>query len=197
MNEQWTKENHTTDKKSKSYLNHSYIEIQQLLEEAKEGSRESEGKLIQMLEPLLIRNCRRYFGYIDDDLLQQGRVKMLENIRRFDLSQKNIRFLGYAAKMIGYYYWDEKKKQMKRQSHETATFDPNLLSEQSYEERGFAGIEIQELLQGLSKEQRYLIEQNILRGIPLTKMAKAMGLSLDRTKYLKKKALQKLRESCV
>ncbi|MDO4712175.1 MAG: sigma-70 family RNA polymerase sigma factor [Peptostreptococcaceae bacterium] len=171
----------------------SYEEVDAMLHRAKNGDIEAEGELIVMMEPLILKYCRYYFGFSTEDLIQQGRIRALELIRRFDTSKSEIRFLGYMTRFIACFYWDMKKDELRR-SKNMSYFSEDGLEKASYDERGFLKIEVNDLLQPLDPEQRYIITQNIMYGTPLGEIGSQLQLSTDQVKYLKKKALGRLRK---
>ncbi len=181
-------------KELKEKRQNSYRTIDDALTLAKKGSDEAEGMLIEMLEPLMVKKCRHYFGYVNEDLLQQGRIRTLELIRRFDPSKKEIRFLGYMERFLNCFFWDLKRTELKAKTRSVFLFaDEERPESISYDEPGFESIEMRDLLESLDKTQRYIIMQNVMYGATLERIGTTLKLPRDRVKYLKKKALMTLR----
>lgn len=181
-------------KELKEKRQNSYRTIDDALTLAKKGSDEAEGMLIEMLEPLMVKKCRHYFGYVNEDLLQQGRIRTLELIRRFDPSKKEIRFLGYIERFLNCFFWDLKRTELKAKTRSVFLFaDEESPESISYDEPGFESIEMRDLLESLDKTQRYIIMQNVMYGATLERIGTTLKLPRDRVKYLKKKALMTLR----
>lgn len=173
----------------------SYDEISCNLNLAKQGNSQAEGVLILMLEPLLVKYCRRFFGKFNDDLMQMGRVKILELIRRFDNSNPEVKFLGYMSKFISCFYWDLKKIELKQKAEFPMPSDEIFDENSTYFENGYDKIETADMLNALTDEQRYVIVQNIMYRNPLSKVGSELNMSGDRVKYIRNKALSKLRSS--
>ncbi len=182
--------------RAKNFKDNSYDEIDELLHRAKNGDLSAEGELIEKFEPLIIKRCRYYFGKVDDDLLQIGRIKLLELIRQFDSSKTEVKFSGYLSKFLGYFYWDMKKSEMKHQDKEIiSTHDKDLPPEASYEDSGFERVEIEDLLDSLDEKQRFIIVNHVMLGATISNVGKKLNLTNEQVKYLKKKALWQLREA--
>ncbi len=181
-------------KELKEKRQNSYRTIDDALTLAKKGSDEAEGMLIEMLEPLMVKKCRHYFGYVNEDLLQQGRIRTLELIRRFDPSKKEIRFLGYMERFLNCFFWDLKRTELKAKTRSVfLSVDEESPESIFYDEPGFESIEMRDLLESLDKTQRYIIMQNVMYGATLERIGTTLKLPRDRVKYLKKKALMTLR----
>ncbi len=181
-------------KELKEKRQNSYRTIDDALTLAKKGSDEAEGMLIEMLEPLMVKKCRHYFGYVNEDLLQQGRIRTLELIRRFDPSKKEIRFLGYMERFLNCFFWDLKRTELKAKTRSVfLSVDEESPESIFYDEPGFESIEMRDLLESLDKTQRYIIMQNVMYGATLERIGMTLKLPRDRVKYLKKKALMTLR----
>lgn len=182
--------------RARNFKNNSYDEIDRLLHRAKNGDSNAEGELIKKFEPLIIKRCRYYFGKVDEDLLQMGRIKLLELIRQFDSSKREVKFSGYISKFLDYFFWDIKKSEMKKLDKEIIpTSDKELPLEASYEDRGFEKVEVADLLDKLDEKQRYVITNHVMMGATISNVGKRLNLTNEQVKYLKNKALWQLREA--
>jgi len=84
---------------------HTVHEFEKILEGAFIGKEEEKVKLTEMLEPLIKTSIKRYY-YGDmgrDDLIQEGKVKILECLKTFD-EKKGVYFLGYVKAQLRYLY---------------------------------------------------------------------------------------------
>ena len=172
----------------------SYEEIDLCLALAKAGDRDKMGELIVMLEPLIKKQVRYYFGRLDEDFMQMGRIRAFELIERFDPAFTDIKFLGYMKRFLGCFFWDLKKQELKNADLINGFVDMEELSEiATYVEEGFLRIETEDLLQGLSPSERYVIEAHVMDRVSLAELSREMGLSRDQVRYLKKKGLDSLR----
>lgn len=172
----------------------SYDEIDACLALAKAGDMDKMGELIGMLEPLIKKQVRYYFGTADEDFVQMGRIRAFELIGRFDPAFTDVKFLGYMKRFLGCFFWDLKKQELKTADLMNGFVDMQELAEiATYDEEGFLSIETEDLLRHLSADERYVIEANVIYRVSLTEIAREMGLSRDQVRYLKKKGLDSLR----
>lgn len=87
-----------------------YKDFNELTIMAKEGDVRSIDLLLKELYPLIISSIKRYYYRVEefDDLLQEGRLVVLECLKTYDPS-KGTHFLGYVKHMLMYYYLDKHK----------------------------------------------------------------------------------------
>ncbi len=172
----------------------SYDEIEACLALAKSGDMDKMGELILMLEPLIKRQVRHYFGVLDEDYVQMGRIRVFELVLRFDPGFTDVLFLGYIKRFLGCYFWDLKKQSLRSSELVDGFVDMEELSElATYEDQGFLKVELDDLLACLSEDERFVIRNNVMEGLSLFRLAQAMGKSYDQVKYIKQKALTRLR----
>lgn len=172
----------------------AYKEIDALLARAQAGDSEAMGDLILRLDPLIKKQARHYFGKADEDLLQMGRLRAFELIQAFDPDFTEVRFLGYMSRFLGCYFWDLKKYEIRRASLSPVDADDEELARKAiYEDEGFLEVELEDLLQGLTAQEACVVRLNILMNNSLQEVAEMMDLSRDQVRYLKKKALDRLR----
>lgn len=180
----------------REFVQEDYLCIEDLLRKYRDGDSESLVILLEKLEPLIISKCRHYFGTINEDLFQSGRLCCIESIQKFDFSFENIKFLGYQKIQLDYYFRDLKRSQIKHDSHEylLSSEGDGLIESNIYEEEGYSIVEIKSALSILADKERYIVEHNIMQGETLKKIATDLGISYDYSKEIKKKALLKLRK---
>jgi len=80
-------------------------EFEKVLEGAFNDKELSKVKLIEMVEPLIKSSMKKYY-YGDtnkEDLIQEGRFKILDCLETFD-KEKGVYFLGYAKAQLRYLY---------------------------------------------------------------------------------------------
>lgn len=90
-----------------------YEELNQYLTKARRGDIDSKERILDELYPLIVASIKRYYNRIFDfdDLLQEGRVLVLECIDTYD-ETKGTYFLGYVKAMLKYYYLDKHKQKL-------------------------------------------------------------------------------------
>lgn len=90
-----------------------YQEINKLIRDSKKGDMKSKERLLERLNPLIIKSIKQYYNKQKDyeDLLQEGRVIVLECLSTYDES-KGTYFLGYLKHMLKYHYLDKNKEKI-------------------------------------------------------------------------------------
>jgi RNA polymerase sporulation-specific sigma factor len=90
-----------------------YKELDDLLAKAREGDTKSTQLIIEKLNPLIISSIRRYYNKIMDydDLIQEGRLVVLECIKDYDES-KGVYFLGYVKIKLKFLYLNKHKEKI-------------------------------------------------------------------------------------
>ncbi len=171
----------------------TYEEVEQALTGYKEAVDENEKeeylrRLIEYITPLIKKKIRHYFGYIDDDLLQTGYVRSIELIDNYD-TNRNVLFMGYMKRMLGCYFFDEKRKQGKKA--ESVEYNEEYMEPET--ELGYFDIELKDLLKGLPKKERYIVQRHIIERGLLKSVAKELDISYVYAKELKRNAIKKLR----
>ena len=88
-----------------------YEELNETIKRAILGNSLDCEKLLKELYPLIIRSIKRYYNKSTEfeDLIQEGRVLILECIKTYDES-KGTYFLGYVKTMLRYHYLDKHKQ---------------------------------------------------------------------------------------
>ncbi|WP_099190143.1 sigma-70 family RNA polymerase sigma factor [Tepidibacter mesophilus] len=166
----------------------AYEEINELVKMSQQGDTDSLEKLLDILKPLLISKCKHYFGYISEDLYQNGVIKSIELINSFDF-KKNTKFLGYMKFMISCFYWDQKKDEL-NSKEVSVDFNGNQIKEVYVED--FSSIETIEALSILNATEIKVIEKNLIQGHTLLEISKDMDISYSWVKRVKSQAVKKL-----
>ncbi|CAH2215058.1 sigma-70 family RNA polymerase sigma factor [Tepidibacter aestuarii] len=166
----------------------AYEEINELVKKSQNGDKDSLEKLLDTLKPLLISKCKHYFGYINEDLYQNGVIKSIELIQNFDF-KKNTKFLGYMKFMISCFYWDQKKDEL-NSKEVSVNFDDNQSKDVYIED--FSNIETIEALSILNATEIKIVEKNLIQGHTLLEISKEMGISYSWVKRVKSQSVKKL-----
>lgn len=172
-----------------------YLIFEELLQRYNEGDHEAAGEIITRIEPMIMKRCKHYFGYVDEDLMQQGRMRCIILIQRYDRNFVGVKFLGYLNRMLSCYFWDLKKLDLKKERFEQyyGENEQKRLYEIKYDEAGYDEVELESLISCLNEKERYVVRANILIGKKLIDTAKELGISYEYSKDIKKSALKKLR----
>lgn len=176
-----------------------YLIFNELIEKYRDGEEEALGEIIQRVEPMIAKRCRYYFGYADEDLMQDGRMRCIVLIRKYDSNFVEGRFLGYLNNMLSRYFWDLKKVELKKAKYEYPAADEGSRSMNAmpYEEAGYGEVELLDFIECLREKEKYIVRENILAGKKLTDTARELGISYEYSKDIKKSALAKLRKVVV
>lgn len=182
-------------------------DIQDLAVQAKNGKEEAAAELIARLKPLIYASARRYyFGEGEqEDLLQEGCLKLLELLKKFDMS-RGIPFLGYAKVHLKYFYMEKGKHSKK----EAALYILESLSEDGRTciegipdadmpiEEKLIQREVQkslgEAIQKLSVHQRRVISLYYGQGMDMRQIAKYLRVHYQTVVKTKERGLKRLRE---
>ncbi|MGB5822680.1 MAG: sigma-70 family RNA polymerase sigma factor [Proteocatella sp.] len=176
-----------------------YLIFNELIAKYQDGEEEALGEIIHRVEPLIAKRCRYYFGYADEDLMQDGRMRCIILIRRYNQNFIGVKFLGYLNRMLSCYFWDLKKAELKKAKYEYQIADEGSrsMNKMPYEESGYAEVELLDLIEGLGEKEKYIVKENILSGKKLIDTARELGISYEYSKDIKKSALAKLRKTLV
>ncbi|MBK5251244.1 MAG: sigma-70 family RNA polymerase sigma factor [Peptostreptococcaceae bacterium] len=87
--------------------------IQYMVVDTAEGRSDFRGVVVRRLEPLIKKSIGRfYYGDMDyEDLMQEGRLRLLKEIDRFDPERGTV-FLGVAQKSLRYLYCELRRKKV-------------------------------------------------------------------------------------
>lgn len=172
-----------------------YNRIEKLAKKASNGCTDSEAELVELFTPLLISKCKFYFGKYDEDLIQDGKVRLIELIRLFD-PEKGSHFCGYIKYMISTFYWNSKR-------HILALGDVEGMcgSEDDYSQSAvssFKGIEYAELnmlVDALPKLHKKLIVLVFYNDLTVLQASKELEISYSYALRIKAEAVRMLRKS--
>lgn len=183
------------EKEIKNKENHYYKEMETAIRNKNTNQECTEEFLISKLEPIIKKSCKHYFGTYDEDLLQMGRLRVLELIRNFDTNRKDIIFLGYIKKMLSFYFWDLKKKELSKKEISFVNINEVTENKLYYEEKEFSNILLKESINNLSEDEKKIVKRHIFDTISLKQLAKEMNKTHEQVKYIKKKTIEKLKKS--
>lgn len=84
---------------------YTVTEFSNVVDSIYEGNEEKKERLLEMLEPLIISSIKKYYygDEVMEDMIQEGRLKVLECLDTFD-SKKGVYFLGYVKAQLRYLY---------------------------------------------------------------------------------------------
>ena len=185
-------------------------DIQCLAVRAQGGEVDAVAELIERLKPLIYASARRYyFGEESgEDLLQDGCLKLLELLPRFD-AKRGIPFLGYVKIQLKYFYMEKGKRHRKEISlhtvgdvmEEGVSFIERLPDQGvNIEEKLMVGemqTALKDGIQALSVHQRRVILLYYGQGMDMRKIAKYLGVHYQTVVKTKERGLRKLREKLI
>lgn len=182
-----------------------YKEINEHLQNAKLGDKESMLWLLEKLNPMIISTIKKYYYRINDfeETLQEGRVVILECINSYDES-KGTYFLGYVKHMLMYYFLDKNKERLMDSLNETVGDEEEielidlLVSDEEDAIQVILRLErnkeIVDALFTLTRNQRKTILAFYYVGLTIDEIAKKHGVSYRTVVNTKQNGLKKLRE---
>jgi len=182
--------------------------LKKLVRAAKSGDKNSSEIILNALKPLIISSIKKYEQEGEDyeELIQEGYLKVLQLIQSYDESKK-IPFLGYIKAQLKYFFLNYfKRKQAMSDSLEyeirigdkvfpIAEYiidDSPTVLEQYIENEEF--LQLLQEIKKLTPKQRKVIELYYYQQMPLTDIAKSLGVSYMSVVKVKKRALDKIRE---
>ncbi|KDR94942.1 RNA polymerase sporulation-specific sigma factor [Peptoclostridium litorale DSM 5388] len=172
-----------------------YEMIEELAIKASKGCSQSESKLLELFTPLLISKCKFYFGKYDEDLIQDGKVRLIELIRLFD-PEKGSHFCGYVKYMISTFYWNAKRHIMALGDVEGVCGSEGDYSSSAISD--FSGIEYAELhmlVDSLPSIHKNLIGLVFYEDLTILQASRSMGISYSYALKIKSDAMGMLRSS--
>lgn len=167
-------------------------EVEKLAIKCKKGCEKSKNDLLIALTPLIKSKIYRYFRKFDEDLLQDGFVKILEYLKEYDPQTQDC-FFYFCHSKIHNFYRNKLDKNIKKNKR-TAIKDEKLSLYLKDEKINFENqCEIFEAMQKIPSRSSFLLLLHIYYGYKLKECAQILGLSLPYIKELKREALLKLK----
>lgn len=181
-----------------------YKELDELLEKARKGDVESTELIIEKLNPLIVASIRRYYNKAADydDLIQEGRLAVLECIKDYDES-KGVYFLGYVKTMLKFLYLNKHKEKILLslntpigESKDQELIDILESEDGDILEEILKTEELEEIryaLESLTERQRKVIIYFYFEGYSISEIAKRMDATYRTIVNTKTNALEKMR----
>ncbi len=172
-----------------------YSKIEELAVKASKGCKQSESRLVELFTPLLISKCRFYFGKYDEDLIQDGKIRLIELTRAFD-PEKGSHFCGYIKYMISTFYWNTK-----RHALALGALEGMCGSEDDYSHSAvssFKGIEYADLnmlVDSLPRLHKKLVNLVFYNDLTVLQASKELEISYSYALRIKAEAVRTLRKS--
>jgi RNA polymerase sporulation-specific sigma factor len=85
--------------------------LKDLILACKEGNKTAKQEVLERLRPLIAASIKKYYFGSEayEDLLQDGYMKTLAEIERFD-EERGVPFLGFIKHQLRYFYMDKGRK---------------------------------------------------------------------------------------
>lgn len=180
------------------------VDFNELCFSAKKGDEKSSEEIIKRLNPLIISLANK-FPYDDfDDMIQDGRVRVMECINEFD-RDKGKEFLGYVNMQLRFFYRNRAKLRNYALSlNEKASDDDeeaeiiDFIKDERLlpEEILIKNMELKELKKAYEKltdKQKKIIALHYFGGMSMAYIARDMGMHYQSVVKLKNRALKKLK----
>lgn len=182
-----------------------YQAINQEVFRAKVGSEKDMLRILDRFHPLILSTMEKYCPAIGEreDLIQEGRIGVMEGVRDFD-PERGIPFPGYLKSKLKYLYLEEGRKRMGEAPlsldhpdedgfalSETVA-DDMVLEELFIDRENFR--ELREGMETLTDRQRFVIEAYYLNNLHVSEIAGFLGVSTSTVYNTKRRGLEKLRK---
>ena len=183
-----------------------YEELNEALIKARAGDVDSKEQILNELYPLIISSIKKYYNrFFDfDDVLQEGRVVILECIDNYDES-KEVYFLGYVKTMLKYYYLDKHKVKLMLSLNEKVNVKENeeeefvdlLVSDVDDALEVLVKLEeskmLTQALSNLTIRQREIVIDYYYEGLTIDQIAEKFGIAYRTVVNTKTVALGKMK----
>lgn len=178
------------------------IATEEVIEAALDGSGKDVEYLIECLEPLIKKSIRSYYYRKDEfeDLVQEGRLKVLECLRTYD-PDRGVHFLGYVKMSLKFLYLNMKDGglvlSIDQEDGEGMRIIDGLASDDDIEEDLVLAMDrsiLQDALGDLTIIERKVIYDFYIEGKSMVAIAEARGVSYRTVVNNKSRALAKLEE---
>ena len=182
-----------------------YKDFNKRFKKAREGDVKSVEGILEDLHPLIITSIKRYYYKTDlfDDLIQDGRLLILECIKNYDES-KGVYFLGYVKSKLKYLYLNKHKEKRellilnkKGNNNEDDDFidllesgDNSILDQIIELEEGKT---LRQAILKLPKRQRQVIISYFYQGLSIKEISDKYNIAYRTVVNVKAAALKKLR----
>lgn len=155
--------------------------------------------IIICLKPLLLKSSKHFFGYINEDLIQEGNLHLIKLINKFDQS-KNDNFIGYAKYMINAFYFDLKRKDSlnkKRNVYLDTNEKLDSLNSKTieFEDSISNDLNLFELSKTLDENEKIIFKYHLLNNYKLKEIEKFKNIKYRKLLYTKKKLVDKLKNN--
>ncbi len=153
--------------------------------------------IIICLKPLLIKSSKHFFGYIDEDLIQEGNLHLIKLINKFDQS-RNDNFIGYAKYMINAFYFDLKRKDTLNKKRNVYLDNNKKLDNLNsktieFEDSINNNLNLFELSKSLDENEKIIFKYHLLNNYKLKEIEKFKNIKYRKLLYTKKKLVDKLK----
>lgn len=172
--------------------------IEELIKKAKEGDKESIISIIEKYKKYVFKKAYNYHvpGYEYEDLVQHGYLSIIKAIHMYKLGSNS--YNGYFINAINTNLAALLKGEIK---HYREIPDENILNKDerydfTIEDEMIAYEEVKELYTALDKldpEEREIIKRYYINDESFAEIASDMNLGYDRTTYLRRRGLKKIR----
>lgn len=179
--------------------------MENLILKAKTGDEKSIEEILRNFEPLINNTSLSFYicGYDSEDIKQLAKLSIIRAIKTFDI-KRGYTFPSYAKVCVRHEMYKEIEKAEKiyyreKESKEIAkAFDIREIKDESINlQEDFIKKQENEILalaiNTLEEEERTLLNNIYIKGYTLVKFSESIDLEYYKARYMKEKALKKLR----
>lgn len=180
------------------------VDFNELCFNAKKGDEKSSEEIIKRLNPLIISLANK-FPYDDfDDMIQDGRVRIMECINEFD-RDKGKEFLGYVNMQLRFFYRNKAKlRNFSLSLNEKASDDDEEaeiidfikdegISPEEILIKKMESKELKKAYEKLTEKQKKIIILHYFEDKSMADVSRDMGMHYQSVVKLKNRALKKLK----
>lgn len=150
-------------------------------------------RILVAVKPLIVKRCKYYFGYCDEDMIQDGYECVIRAVNDFDYEYVGVRFLGYLQRRVADFFWGKKKKELVRERIASFCQYEDGFCDECYEDKGFDSVKYYDVLDCLNDRERRFVVGVYLQGRRLKDVCLDEGISYAYGKEILSRSRQKLR----
>ncbi len=180
-------------------------QMKDLVFECKKGDSIAKEEILERLKPLILASIKKYYYGNEDiqDLLQEGYVKVLIEINKFD-TNRGIPFLGYIKLQLKYFYMEKGKADCLIDSKiHNSVIDKEVSlmdiipGDEDIEEKILKSEKfniLEQAIRALTYRQKQIINLYYIKGLKMPIIAKRLKISYYTVAKTKERAIKNLKE---
>lgn len=174
-----------------------YKKIELLAIKFKEGDKVAGEELLGIVDNLIKRRIKGAGFVVNEDLMQDGRIRVIELTHKYDPSKCQGRYLGYIKIMLMCYFKDLKEKEMER--NKIANFVSYNESTKKYDSFGkvdsdYAKVELIDIISKFGELEKKIAKLYFIEYNNITEIASRLSMTRHNVQKETKKMAKILAE---